>query len=258
MNIKTILLTGMTLVAVSSQPALAQGYAPYGGYSNNPYGYQANPNYNYANNYGNQYTNPYGYQAPYGYQTPYYGYRPGNNYGYRPGNKNKSGMDRFFKGNNMPFTGRGDFAEEFWPGRDSIYEDAAPIDGPWNRNWGRAPWNRDYENMWEPEGGPDKWFDPSDPKEGMAWAWEDMMVTPNELGTMPGGWEAPSISVPNPIDVGDEFKNAAGDMPGELRDFSDGFTYGEGQSDNYNSNRGIGFGNSKKKDGIMIKPKTYR
>jgi hypothetical protein len=147
-----------------------------------------------------------------------------------------------------------------WPGRDSIWEDAAPIDGPWNRNWGRAPWNRDYENLWEPDGGPDKWFDPSDPKEGMAWAWEDMMVTPNALGTMPGGWEAPSIIIPNPVDVGDEFKNAAGDMPGEMQDFSEGFTYGDDgyNSNNYNSNRGIGFGNKKKKDGIKIEPRSYR
>jgi hypothetical protein len=75
-----------------------------------------------------------------------------------------------------------------------------------------------------------------------------MLVTPNELGTMPGGWEAPSISVPNPIDVGDEFKNAAKDMPGEMRDFSDGFTYGD---EGYNN--GPQGGNSgKDKGGISI------
>lgn len=257
LNIKPVLIAGLAVIAVSSQTVLAQGYAPYGNGYASPYNNQAPAPYGYGNQYGygNPYANPNGNRSPYGYGTPY-GY-PQNN----------SGFKRFFNGNNGPFGGNSspfggnrNIGEQFWPGRGSIYDDALPANGPWNRNWGRAPWNRDYENLWEPDGGPSKWFDPSDPKEGMAWAWEDMMVTPNALGTMPGGWEAPSISIPNPVDVGDEFKNAAGDMPEEMRDFSDGFTYGDGygNSDNYNSNRGIGFGNKKKNGGINIKPKNYR
>lgn len=267
MKIKTLLLSGLTAIALSSSLAFAQGYySPYG-YDYNPNTYNSGsyyPSYNYNNysynnaygnaynsnpyqNYSYNYANPYGYAQPYGYPAPYYGYK-----------KKDSGFDRFFNEDKMPFSGNSDFAEELWPGRDSIYEDMAPIDGPWNRNWGRAPWNRDYANMYEPEGGPDKWFDLSDPKEGLAWAWEDFLVTPNALGTMPGGWEAPSIIVPNPVDVGDEFKNAAGDMPGEMKDFSEGFTYGD---DGYNNNPdagSIGMGKKKKKDGINIQPKTYR
>ena len=224
------------------------GYSSYNGYSNYPQqpAYNAYPQQNYNQYYQQQ--PPYGYAQP-GYAQPAY---PQNYYPMPPRyNNNNNGFNRMFKG--KKFGGR-DFGEEFWPGRGSIYEDALPIHGPWDRNWGKAPWNREYENLWEPEGGPDKWFDFKDPKEGLANAWEDMLYTPNALGTMPGGWEAPSISVPNPIDVGDEFKNAARDMPDEMKNFSDGFTYGD---DGYNNNPNKGqFGMGNKKKGINISPKN--
>ena len=201
-NFKPLIITSLVALVLSSQTVQAQ----------NPYNY----------GYGQQY-NPYAYnRAPYGYGNPN-PYRYGNQNYYRPNNN-------FFS--NGPFNnsgrGRGNngFGEQFWPGRGSVYDDVLPAQGPWNRNWGRAPWNRDYDNLWGRNGGPSKWFDPGDPKEGVAQAWEDMMITPNALGTMPGGWKAPSISIPNPVDVGDELKNAAKDMPGEMRNFSDGFTYG--------------------------------
>jgi hypothetical protein len=253
-------LVALLLTSVS-QLASAQSYYPrnnynYGNYGNNN-GYNG---YNAYNNY-----NPYQQQNYYNQQTPGYGYGNGYNYArpaypqnyypmpprYSNNGYNNNGFNRMFKGNK--FGGR-NFGEEFWPGRGSVYEDALPMHGPWDRNWGKAPWNRDYENMWEPEGGPDKWFDFNDPKEGIANAWEDMLYTPNALGTMPGGWKAPSISVPNPVDVGDEFKNAARDMPDEMKNFSDGFTYG---NDGYNDNPNKGqFGVGNKKKGINISPKT--
>jgi len=150
------------------------------------------------------------------------------------------------------------FGEEFWPGDDSIYEDVLPVHGPWDRNWGKAPWNRPYEDLWGDEGGPDAWMDFSDPKEGLAWMWEDFLYTPNALGTMPGGWEAPTISVPNPVDVGDEFKDASTDFPGEMKDFADGFTYGDRTitgSKPSSDGGSFGMGSNKKKDGINIQPK---
>ncbi len=85
-------------------------------------------------------------------------------------------------------------------------------------------------------------------------AWEDMMITPNALGTMPGGWEAPSVVIPNPVDVGDEFKNAAQDMPDEMQNFSEGFTYGDDYGDGYNNDDkgSFGVGTNKKREGINI------
>lgn len=276
-NLKSALwlcLFGLTSV---SQIASAQSYYPgnnnypaYDGYNNSGYN-QYNPSYGgYGNSgYGaydgyNNYTQPnynnfpqQNYNPYYNQQQPAYGYAqpayPQNYYYPTQRYNNGNGFNRMFKGNN--FGGGRNFGEEFWPGRGSIYEDALPMHGPWDRNWGKAPWNRDYENLWEPEGGPDKWFDFADPKEGLANAWEDMLYTPNALGTMPGGWKAPSISVPNPIDVGDEFKNAAKDMPDEMQNFSEGFTYGDdGYNDNPNKGQ-FGAGSNKKK-GINIAPKT--
>ena len=221
---KAVKLLLLASVALSSFSVLAQapyGYAPYGNSYNNPY---AGPNVPYGNQYGRPYGMPYG----------------GNQYR----NNNNNGFNRFF--NNGPFGGnrgynnRGGFGEQFWPGQGSVYDDVLPANGPWNRSWGRAPWNRNYDDMWGRKGGPQAWFDPTDPKESMAQAWEDMLVTPNGLGTMPGGWKAPSISVPNPIDVGDEFKDVARDMPDEMQNFSEGFTYGEDSWNGSNGNDGGG------------------
>lgn len=256
MNIKPLLLAGLTVLVMTSQTAQAQnpyynqyGYNYYGTQYSNPYqNYNAYNGYNNANNYNRpQNYNYNGYANNAYYRNPY------NNY-YRY-NSNRNGK---FGRSGMPFTGNSDFMEELWPGRDSIYEDVLPIHGPWDRGWGRAPWNRDYDNLWGRNGGPSKWFDPGDPEEGIAEAWEDMMITPNRLGTMPGGWKAPSISIPNPIDVNKEFRDAAIDMPGEMQNFSEGFTYGG--DDGYDDpDRGsIGFGNKKKDSGVSISPKVRR
>lgn len=59
---------------------------------------------------------------------------------------------------------------------------------------------------------------PWDPKEGMSDAWDDMMNAPHRMGRVPPGWKAPSIDVPNPIDVGDEFEKNARRAPRIMRD----------------------------------------
>jgi hypothetical protein len=269
---RIIAATLLTLILLStfSQRASAQGYYPnvadypsstsyYGGYPNS-YGYgnygaqqYQYPSYGYAQpqypaNYYNRYP-----QQGYGYAQPY----PQQRYYPMPPRNNNSGLKKVWK----PEKWRGrNIGEEFWPGRGSIYEDALPMHGPWDRNWGKAPWNREYEDLWGDEGGPDAWFDFKDPKEGMAWMWEDMLYTPNALGTMPGGWEAPTVSVPNPVDVGDEFKDASTDFPGEMKDFADGFTYGDRTitgSKPKKDGGSFGMGN-KKKDGINISPKVRK
>ena len=221
--------------------------------------YSSSSGYNYRQPYGSSST--YGNRAPYSYnQSSYYRQPYAYGYGYRPWYRKKKddGFGDIF--DDGPFSG-GDFGEEFWPGDDSIWEDVLPIDGPWNRDWGQAPWNRDYADMYGDEGGPDKWFDFDDPKEGVAYMWEDFLYTPHALGTMPGGWDAPTVVVPNPIDVGDEFKDAAGDFPGEMKDFADGFTYGDRTitgSKPSNDAGSFGLGGKKKKDGINIAPKNRR
>lgn len=244
MNIKPLLLASLAALVVSSQSVQAQGYPNNYGQYQAPYANQYQ-NYNGYNNYANngyyprQNNNGFFNNGPFG---------GGNN-----NNNNFFNKGPFGNNNSMPFTGNSNFGERFWPGRGSYYDEVLPANGPWNRSWGRAPWNRDYDNLWGRNGGPSKWFDPSDPEEGIAEAWEDMMITPNRLGTMPGGWKAPSISIPNPVDVNTELRDAAIDMPGEMQNFSDGFTYGGNDNGNYNDDRGtIGFGNKKKDKGINI------
>jgi hypothetical protein len=61
------------------------------------------------------------------------------------------------------------------------------------------------------------WVDFKEPREGIANAWEDMINAPHEVGQMPGGWTAPSISVPNPVDVQKEFQETGKRVPDEMR-----------------------------------------
>lgn len=66
--------------------------------------------------------------------------------------------------------------------------------------------------------GPQVWMNPTDPKEGMSQAWDDMMNAPARMGRVPPGWKAPTIDIPNPIDVGDEFEKNARRAPHIIRD----------------------------------------
>ena len=66
--------------------------------------------------------------------------------------------------------------------------------------------------------GPQVWLNPTDPKEGLSQAWDDMMNAPHRMGRVPPGWKAPTIDVPNPIDVGDEFEKNARRAPYIMRD----------------------------------------
>lgn len=73
---------------------------------------------------------------------------------------------------------------------------------------GVTPWGNDV---------PFKWIDPSDPEESIAEMWEDALNTPNSMGRLPPGFTMPYISVPNPIDVENEFERNARNAPNEFR-----------------------------------------
>ena len=57
-----------------------------------------------------------------------------------------------------------------------------------------------------------------DPEDGFSYMWDDMINAPSEMGEMPGGWNAPSISVPNPVDVGSEFRRETPNLIREIPD----------------------------------------
>lgn len=86
--------------------------------------------------------------------------------------------------------------------------------GPWNSHWQGGPWKKN-NRFWGDGDGLSAWMDPADPKGSMERIWNDMLDAPYEMGEMPGGWTAPSISVPNPVGVGDEFEGSSRKAPKE-------------------------------------------
>lgn len=148
---------------------------------------------------------PYGRPAPYGAPPPYAGrppYGPGGAYpppyGAGRGPWNSGGWNRgpwggnrgfgnWFGGNRGPYGNRGPFGDMFG-GRDGI--------------WGMHP---------------EDWFT-SNPEDGFSYMWDDMINAPSEMGEMPGGWNAPSISMPNPVDVGSEFRRETPNLIREIPD----------------------------------------
>ncbi len=98
--------------------------------------------------------------------------------------------------------------------------------GPGGRNhgpFGRKPFGRNSVF-----GDPSHWFR-GGPKEGLANMWEDMINAPNRMGEMPPGWSFPEVSVPNPVDVGDQFgvagQDAAKEAPDFIREIPDMFSF---------------------------------
>jgi hypothetical protein len=66
--------------------------------------------------------------------------------------------------------------------------------------------------------GPGAWMNPTDPKDSLSNAWDDMMNAPARMGRVPPGWKAPTIDIPNPVDVADEFEKNARRAPYIIRD----------------------------------------
>ena len=175
--------------------------------------------------------NPYANQAaPYGYNPGYQNYPPQGAQGYGPntdltpgyrpphyGNRNYGGGPSFSgpwnnsRGNSMPWGGNRGSSTPWSNNRGSSM--------PWGGNRGSSmPWDnrRGGRNMpWD--SGRGGWMD----KDRFADRWDDMLNAPSDMGELPGGYTAPSISAPNPIDVGDEFQDAARDAPDQMRNVYD-------------------------------------
>jgi hypothetical protein len=81
---------------------------------------------------------------------------------------------------------------------------------PWDNNRGgrSMPWR---------DSGRGGWMN----KDRFADGWDDMLNAPSDMGELPGGFTAPSVSVPNPVDVGEQFDDAARDAPEQLRNVYD-------------------------------------
>lgn len=78
----------------------------------------------------------------------------------------------------------------------------------WNNNkfWGNS--------------GPSRWMNPN--KNNMEQGWDDMINAPSRMGEMPGGWTAPEVSMPNPVDMGDQMQDNVKDLPEQIKDMDVG------------------------------------
>ncbi len=61
--------------------------------------------------------------------------------------------------------------------------------------------------------------------------WDDMVNAPHDAGRMPGGWKAPSISMPNPVDVTDQFGMQFDKLPSQIREMDVGNDVSTGDDD---------------------------
>jgi len=207
------------------------GYAAPQGYAQPQYtdpGYAQQP----------QYVDPNAaYQAPMGYggypMMPPYAAYPGSSQDFPmlPGGWRNN---EIFGGDN-PFSNPAD-NEGYWadprfqPWRSGPFErgnwdDVHPMS---NMPWGNFPgWSDGFFGGFGPEQWkgvtpwgndvPFKWVNPTDPRESIGDMWDDALNTPNAMGRMPPGWTAPYISVPNPVEVEEEFERNARKFPDEMR-----------------------------------------
>lgn len=186
-------LTALALLATtaSAQDSWQGAYPPpppgnYDNYSGSaPYG---PPPWSYNRNSGPApYGPPPGYNrnsgsAPYGPPPRYYG----DNRNYRGGPPRGYRSNRY---NNFP---------GFPGGRGNNF---FGFPGGWgDDNYGDSPWS--MRTFTDPER-----------------FWDDMLATPDYLPTMPGGWNVPSVSMPNPVEVGREIAEQAPDAIDVMRDY---------------------------------------
>ena len=80
--------------------------------------------------------------------------------------------------------------------------------------------NRNNNNKFWGRSGPGKWMNPN--KNNMEQGWDDMINAPSRMGEMPGGWTAPEVSVPNPVDMGDQMQDNLKDLPEQIKNMDVG------------------------------------
>ena len=160
----------------------------------------------------------YNYQAPvapeYRQQRPAYNYPPQN--AYRP---NMNQAPRPVQNSNRgyppppptgPYRGAPYYGPNSGPSAFNTpgYNSNRRNNNGWNNNnfWGRS--------------GPSTWMNPN--KNNMERGWDDMINAPSRMGEMPGGWNAPEVTMPNPIDMGDQMQDNVKDLPEQMENMDVG------------------------------------
>ncbi|MBE9568879.1 MAG: hypothetical protein IMF14_09290 [Proteobacteria bacterium] len=86
-----------------------------------------------------------------------------------------------------------------------------------NNSWGGNRWN---SNKFWGRSGPSTWMNPS--KDNWENSWDDMINSPSRMGEMPGGWNAPEVTMPNPVDMGDQMQDNVQDLPDQMKNMDVG------------------------------------
>ena len=87
---------------------------------------------------------------------------------------------------------------------------------PWGGGNNRYGNNRSGNNKFWGRSGPSTWMNPS--KDNWENSWDDMINSPSRMGEMPGGWTAPEVTMPNPVDMGDQMQDNMQDLPEQMKD----------------------------------------
>jgi hypothetical protein len=140
-------------------------------------------------------TGPYSGTAPAPRQNPYQGAPQGT-----PAPRGQYPQGQY----NRPYNGSYNGPSAFNTPGYNPYRNNRGRNNSWNNNkfWGRS--------------GPSTWMSPS--KRNWENSWDDMINSPSRAGEMPGGWTAPEVTMPNPIDMGDQMQENAQDLPDQMRD----------------------------------------
>lgn len=158
------------------------------------------------------------YRAPaaqaYRPRQPAYNYPPQN--AYRPDVNRTAPPAQSSSRGNLPPPPTGPYRSAPYSGPTS--EPSAfntPGYKPYRRNNNR--WNND--KFWG-RSGPGTWMNPN--KRNLERGWDDMINSPSRMGEMPGGWTAPEVTTPNPVDVGDQMQDNVKDLPEQMKDMDVG------------------------------------
>lgn len=167
--------------------------------------------------------------------------RPPN---YQPSNKRRPYQSNNYpvRSNNRQLMNQPDRGRASRPPQN-VYRGNPPQQGPYSApnmpqqqmnqyrqdNAPPAYYNPDYRshrsiNGWNPNvranrfrgnSAPNPWMNPN--KGNMGQGWNDMTNGPGRMGEMPGGWRAPEVSLPNPVDMGDRAQGNVRDLPEKMR-----------------------------------------
>ncbi len=104
------------------------------------------------------------------------------------------------------------------PGPRGPYNGPSAFNTPgYNPNYNRRRNNGWNNNKFWGRSGPGTWMNPN--KRNWENSWDDMINSPSRMSDdMPGGWSAPEVTMPNPVDMGDQMQDNMEDLPDQIRD----------------------------------------